>query len=154
MTSARAQPQQQQQQHQPHQRELQQQHAQTAHNNTAEATGRGTVDRQDDEDAAIARPVVDGAARRHQTAGRLTNNDTNEQQGQQRTQHNITLTRAQIPAVHNSTIQLVPRKTDESSDTSLMTRAAEALCTNPKTFSADIDMTRHNVQFHPPGEDP
>ena len=35
-----------------------------------------------------------------------------------------------------------------------MLRAAEALCTNLKTFSADIDMTRHNVQFHPPGEDP
>ena len=33
-------------------------------------------------------------------------------------------------------------------------RAAEALCTCPKSFSQDIDMTRHNVQFHPPGADP
>ena len=35
-----------------------------------------------------------------------------------------------------------------------MLRAAEALCTNPETFSADIDMTRHNVHFHPLGVDP
>ena len=42
-------------------------------------------------------------------------------QSQQQTQHNITLTRAPISAVHNNTIQLVPRKTDVSSDTSLMT---------------------------------
>ena len=33
-------------------------------------------------------------------------------------------------------------------------RAAEALCTSPKNFSPEIDMTRHNVQFHPPGADP
>ena len=36
----------------------------------------------------------------------------------------------------------------------VMLRSAEALCTNPKAFSADIDMTRHNVQFHPPGAGP
>ena len=35
-----------------------------------------------------------------------------------------------------------------------MLRAAEALCTNLKAFPADIDMTRRNVQFHPPGQDP
>ena len=33
-------------------------------------------------------------------------------------------------------------------------RAAEALCTCPKEFSPDIDMTLHIVQFHPPGADP
>ena len=33
-------------------------------------------------------------------------------------------------------------------------RAAEVLCTCPKKFSPDIDMTRHNVQFRPPGADP
>ena len=33
-------------------------------------------------------------------------------------------------------------------------RAAEALCTCPSKFSPNIDMTRHNVQFHPPGTDP
>ena len=33
-------------------------------------------------------------------------------------------------------------------------RAAEALCTCPTKFSPDIDMTRHNVKFHPPGADP
>ena len=115
------QPQQQQQQHQQHQRESQQQHARTEYINPTEATDRGTADRNDDDDAAITRSVVEGADGRQQSAGRLTNNNTNERRGQQQTQHNITLTCTPIPAVHNSTIQLVPRKTDESSDTSLMT---------------------------------
>ena len=61
--------QQQQQQHQPHQRDIQRQREQMEHINTAEAMRRSLADEHGDEDAAIARSIVDEAARRHKAAG-------------------------------------------------------------------------------------
>ena len=151
--------QQQQQQQQPHHRESRQQQAQTAYTNSTERTGRGTADKEGDGNTAISRAAADEADRRHQSARRLTNNDANERRGQQQTQHNITLTRAPIPAVHNNTIQLVPRKTDESSDTSLMTgdeqwpadndNEATARGPTPTFPTTDHNQTTPDTRAHP-----
>ena len=92
-----------------------------AHINTEEAVCRSLVDaHHGDEDAAIARSIVDEAARRHAAAKKPANAGTNEPHKPQRAQHNNTLASAQPTAAHTNTIQLVPRKTDEPSNASLM----------------------------------
>ena len=59
-----------------------------AHINTVEAIRRILADEHGDEDAAIARSIVDEAARRHTAARQPANVDTNEQHSQRRAQQN------------------------------------------------------------------
>ena len=81
-----------------------------AHINTEEAAHRSLADAHGDEDAAIARSIVDEAARRHAATKKPARVDTNEQHKPQRAQHNNPHASAQPTAAHTSTIQLVPRK--------------------------------------------
>ena len=92
-----------------------------AHINTEEAVRRSLADAYCDKDAAIARSIIDEVTRRHTAANRPANADTNEPHEPQRAQHNNTHASAQPTATHTNTIQLVPRKTDESSIASLIT---------------------------------
>ena len=88
--------------------------------NTEEAVRRSLADEHGGEDAAIAPSIIDEATRRHATAKRPANADTNEPHKPQRAQHNNTHASAQPTATRTNTIQLVPRKTDEPSSASLM----------------------------------
>jgi hypothetical protein len=72
------------------------------HINTEEATRRSLADEHGDEDAAIARSIVDEVARQQAAAKQPASADTNERQGQRRAQHNIPHARAQPPAVARS----------------------------------------------------
>ena len=113
--------QQQQQQHQPRQRNVQQQHAQTAHGSTAKTIRHNPADERDDGGAAIARPVVDEAAKRHKAARQPTGGDTNELQNQRRAQHNTPHTHAQQHAAQGTTVRVDPRDAEESRNVSSAT---------------------------------
>ena len=113
--------QQQKQQQQPRQRNVQQQHAQTAHGSTAKTIRHNPADERDDGGAAIARPVVDEAAKRHKAARQPTGGDTNELQNQRRAQHNIPHTHAQPHAAQSTTVRVDRRDADESRNASSAT---------------------------------
>ena len=88
---------------------------------TEDAMRRSLADAHGDENAAIARSIIDEAARQAEAAKRRTDGTTTESHRPQHTQRNGEHNRTQTTATATGTMQLVPRKTDESSSASLMT---------------------------------
>jgi hypothetical protein len=88
---------------------------------TEEAMRRSLADAHGDENEAIARSIIDEAARQAEAATRQTDGTATEPHHPQHTQRNGEHNRTQTTATATGTIKLVPRKSDESSSVSLMT---------------------------------